>query len=94
MGSIPESGRTPGGVNGNPLQYSCLENPVDRGAWWAIVLGISKSLKTLSAHAMLRLLTSSLNAMNLLSVKLRRRKKHCPSFVVTSQTAEVTAIDS
>ena len=88
------SGRAPGEGDGNPLQYSCLENPMDRVAWWAIVLGISKSLKKLSTHAMLRLLTSSLNPTNLLSVKLCRRKKHCPSFVVTSQTAEVTVIDS
>ena len=35
MGSIPGSGRPPGGGNGNPLQYSCLENPLDRGAWEA-----------------------------------------------------------
>ena len=33
MGSIPGLGRSPGGGNGNPLQYSCLENPIDRGAW-------------------------------------------------------------
>ena len=39
----------PGEVNGNPLQYSCLENPLDRGAWWAIVYGVAKSgLKELS----------------------------------------------
>ena len=38
-GLIPESGRSPGEGNGNPLQYSCLENPMDRGAWWAIVHG-------------------------------------------------------
>ena len=36
-GLIPESGRAPGGGHGNPLKYSCLENPTDRGAWWAIV---------------------------------------------------------
>ena len=36
-GSIPGSGRSPGGGNGNPLQYSCLENSMDRGAWWATV---------------------------------------------------------
>ena len=36
-GSIPGSGRFPGGGHGNPLQYSCLENPMDRGAWWVIV---------------------------------------------------------
>ena len=40
---IPGSGRSPGGGNGNPLQYPCLENPVDRGAWWAIVHGVTKS---------------------------------------------------
>ena len=37
--SLPESGRYPGGGNGNPLQYSCLENPTDRGAWRATVHG-------------------------------------------------------
>ena len=35
VGSIPELGRSPGGGNGNLFQYSCLENPMDRGAWWA-----------------------------------------------------------
>ena len=35
-------GRSPGEGNGNPLQYSCLENPIDRGAWWATVLGVAK----------------------------------------------------
>ena len=39
MGSIPGSGRSPGEGNGNPLQYSCLENPTDRGAWQAAVHG-------------------------------------------------------
>ena len=38
-GSNPGSGRSPGGGHGNPLQYSCLENPMDRGAWWATVHG-------------------------------------------------------
>ena len=36
VGSIPGSGRSPEGGNGNPLQYSCLENSMDRGAWWAV----------------------------------------------------------
>ena len=45
-GSIPGSGRSPGGGPGNPLQYSCLENPMDRGAWWATVLGITKESDT------------------------------------------------
>ena len=40
---IPGSGRSSGEGNGNPLQYSCLENPTDRGAWWATVHGIEKS---------------------------------------------------
>ena len=39
-GLIPGLGRSPGEENGNPLQYSCLGNPVDRGVWWAIVHGI------------------------------------------------------
>ena len=39
LGSIPGSGRSPGEGNGNPLQYSRLENPMDRGAWWATVHG-------------------------------------------------------
>ena len=42
-GSIPGSGRSPGDGNGNPLQYSCLENPMDRGAWRAIVHGVTQS---------------------------------------------------
>ena len=53
MGSIPVLGRSPGGGHGNPLQYSCLENPMDRGAWQATVHGEAKSwtqLKRLSTH--------------------------------------------
>ena len=42
MGSIPRSGRSPGEKNGNPLQYSCLGNPMDGGAWWAAVHGDHK----------------------------------------------------
>ena len=42
-GSIPRSGRSPGGENDNPLQYSCLGNPMDRGAWWATVHRVAKS---------------------------------------------------
>ena len=43
LGSIPGSGRSPGERNGTPLQYSCLGNPMDRGAWWAIVHGAAES---------------------------------------------------
>ena len=42
-GWIPGLGRSPGGGNGNPLQYFCLENPMDRGAWWAIVHEVAVS---------------------------------------------------
>ena len=48
LGSIPGSGRSPGEGNGNPLQYSCLENPMDGGAWWATVYGVAKSRTRLS----------------------------------------------
>ena len=42
-GSIPGSERSPGGGHGNPLQYSCLRNSMDRGAWWATVMGCKES---------------------------------------------------
>ena len=42
-GSIPGLGRSPGGGHGNPLQYFCLQNPMERGAWWATVRGVAKS---------------------------------------------------
>ena len=48
LGSIPGSGRSPGKGNGNPLQYPCLENPMDRGAWWATVHRVTKSRTRLS----------------------------------------------
>ena len=41
--SVPGWRRSPGGGNGKPLQYSCLGNPMDRGAWWTIVHGVAKS---------------------------------------------------
>ena len=51
LGLIPGLGRSPGGQHGNPLQYSCLETPMDRGAWWAIVHGVAKSRTQLSNQA-------------------------------------------
>ena len=45
-GLIPGSGRSSGDGNGNPFQYSYLENPMDRGAWWATVHGVTKKLNT------------------------------------------------
>ena len=50
VGSIPGSGRAPGEGHGNPLQYSCLENPMDRGAWWVTVQGATKSWTQLRAR--------------------------------------------
>ena len=46
VGLIPGSGRSPGEGSGNPLQYSCLGNPMDREAWWAIIHGVAKDLDT------------------------------------------------
>ena len=48
MGSIPGLGRSPGGRHGKPLHYSCLENPMDKGTWWATVHGVAKSRTRLS----------------------------------------------
>ena len=50
---IPGSGRSPGGGNGNPLQYSCRENPMDRAAWWAAFHQVAKSWTRLSMPARL-----------------------------------------
>ena len=50
LGSIPVSGRSPGEGNGNPLQYSCLENPTEGGAWWATVYGRTKLDMTAIKH--------------------------------------------
>ena len=76
MGLIPGLGRSPGEGNGNPLQYSCLENPMDRGVWWATVWATSLSLscesrgKSLSGSVLVRILpmnwmSTDDNVMNL-----------------------------
>ena len=57
-GSIPGLGRSPGEGNGNPLQYSCLENSMDGGAWWATVHGVAKSRTPLSDFTSLHTLKS------------------------------------
>ena len=66
VGSIPEVERSPGGGNGNPLQYSCLGNPMDRGAWWATVHGVAKSWTRLST-CINTLLVSRVSSFLLLS---------------------------
>ena len=60
-GSVPGLGRSPGEGHVSPLQYSCLKNPMDRGAWWATVRGVTKSqtrLKRLSTHARVEVVRS------------------------------------
>ena len=52
MGLIPGSGRSPGGENGYPLQYSCLENAMDSGAWWATVQRVAKSQTQIEVMSM------------------------------------------
>ena len=74
MGSIPGSERTPGGGRGNPLQFSCLENPMDRDAWWATVHRVAKSqtrLKRLSTHAHTHSVRRSQSTIVYLSLSLR-----------------------
>ena len=65
VGSIPGSGRCPGGGNGNPLQYFCLGNPMHRGAWWATVHGAAKSQIWLSPEMWLAEKFSFLNFLEL-----------------------------
>ena len=69
---IPGLGRSPGGGHGNPLQYSCLENPMNRGAWWAAVHGVAKiqtGLKRISMqHALLLILLHSPERLHLKSL--------------------------
>ena len=65
--SNPRSGKSPGKGNGNPLQYSCLGTPMDRGAWWATVPGVTKSqtrLKRLGTHMDFRILRRKSTEVN------------------------------
>ena len=66
VGLISGSGRSPGRGHGNPVQSSCLENPMDRGAWWATVHGVAKSQTCLSTH------TAHTQIHNPLSVSLQK----------------------
>ena len=58
LGSIPASGRSPGEGKGNPLQYSCLENPMEGGAWWATVHRVAKSRTRLATSLVVCLFIS------------------------------------
>ena len=64
--SIPGLGRSPGEENGNPLKYSCLENPMERGARWASVHGFAKSQTQLSGHSQDTEQNTALNALTIL----------------------------
>ena len=80
VGSIPESRRSPGGEYGNPLQYSRLENPLDRGAWQATVYRVKKSqtqLKQLSTHACARNFAEHED--------LTSEPEHCPHFLAVNR---------
>ena len=81
LGSIPGSGRSPGERNGNPLQYSCLENPMDWGAWLAAVHGVTKSRTRLSDFTYLFksmvFCYSSLNGLKLTSKCRETLKNFC-----------------
>ena len=72
-GSIPGSGRSPGEGNGNPLQYSCLENSMDGGAWWATVHRVAKSWTQLSDFTF----TFFFNGLAAAATMARRVKKIC-----------------
>ena len=94
LGSIPGSGRSPGEGNGNPLQYSCLENPIVRGAWWVTVHGVASSVQfscsvmsdsvtpwTAAHHTSLSI-TNSRSLLKLMSIELVMPSNHlilcCP----------------
>ena len=100
-GSIPELRRSPAG--GNPLQYSCLGNSMDRGAWWAIVQGVAKSQTGLTEHAGTRLyrmgspeqfsvekeeLCSCLDGQSKIKIKC-----HLPEWDLSYKTIECEAIE-
>ena len=74
LGSIPGLGRSPGEGNGNPLQYSCLENPMDGGAWWITFHGVAKSRTRLSDFTMaVQILIGSVSQQSVISKVLLYR---------------------
>ena len=90
LGSIPESGTSPGEVKDNPLQYSCLENPMDRGAWQAIVHGIIKS-QTQGATNSMQLITLISHPINSMSREFSREDDHKKIQVDRTQVVKTLA---
>ena len=80
-GSIPGWGRSPGGGHGSPLQYSCLDGPMDRGVWWATVHGVTKSDMTEATKQQQKL------REQVSSVLIRRKPDH-----VRRQPCQLTAL--
>ena len=77
LGSIPGSGRSPGEGNGNPLQYSCLENSMDGGAWWTTVHGVAKSRTRLSNFtSTVDICTHNINKGFVINVQFLAKKKN------------------
>ena len=81
-GSIPGSGRSPGEGNGNLFQYSCLEDPMDRGAWWTTVHGVPKSRTGLSDFTSLKIYTIRISEIEILE-KLNFLQT-CPEVLLNS----------
>ena len=80
-GSIPGLGRSPGGKNGNPLKYSCLENFMDRGGWWAIVHEVVEHWTRLSTHTHTHTHTYINNLSRILNASLRGLEEGQPDGV-------------
>ena len=81
LGSIPGLGRSPGEGNGNPLQYSCLENPMDGGAWWATVHRVAKSRTQLSdfTHIYIYIWPHHMVCRDSINSFLNRDQTHVPT---------------
>ena len=94
VGSIPGSGRCPGGGNGNPLQYSCLQNPMDRGACWATVHSVAKSwtsLKRLGTYARLEsacLLSSRSQVTNIVDLDSKSAQSKSKTHAVNNNNSK------
>ena len=78
-GSIPGSGRSPGERNGNQLQYSCLENPMDGGVWWATVHGVAKSWTLLSTF-------TSLHPVSHRGYNILHSHQKCAMFIISTHS--------